>query len=314
MAATQKERDRYRQKLKGLRRMSCESTEPRYGLVKMAKRAPESANKKPLRSAKIAQLYKKIKRSGQYDNSKWKIEAEEKWEPYFDSILAYIRHNGEYPTKPEISLGGSEDNSDSDSDESDDDDDDKWKSQVSVLARYDVSQHAHIPSLNGQRGLRAKVDIPKGTVLGRYVGVEYFADEWQDIYGGTRDEALHAVYAFNTEIDDPSNDDQAYKTVTDAIAYDDSTLLLYINDCRQNMVNNEVPSSDDEPWWNVEFVRVKLNGWPAIFVVTRREVSAGVELLGWYGHDYHVACRDKNRWQQMRGIIQHYIDEALKFV
>merc|ERR1712048_779077 len=55
-----------------------------------------------------------------------------------------------------------------------------------------------------QRGIKALMDIPKGTVIGTYVGIEYSADEYQAIFAHSNEEALRNVYAFDLTVHLPA--------------------------------------------------------------------------------------------------------------
>ena len=61
----------------------------------------------------------------------------------------------------------------------------------------DVLNHQRIPSLNGQKELRAIKDIPKYTVIGEYYGYEWLENDFDDIYSGTLNYFEVNEYAFN---------------------------------------------------------------------------------------------------------------------
>merc|ERR1712187_586523 len=90
----------------------------------------------------------------------------------------------------------------------DDTDDDNYtlKMQTEVMERYKIINHRRVSALNGQFGVRAKMEIPKHTVVGQYIGVEYLESEFHSAYSGTPENELKNIYAFTLSVgDNPTN-------------------------------------------------------------------------------------------------------------
>ena len=68
--------------------------------------------------------------------------------------------------------------------------------QNDVLVKYTLPSDYQVLSLRGQNGIKANINIPKGTVLGQYLGVELTEKQFNYIYGATRKENQAKAYAF----------------------------------------------------------------------------------------------------------------------
>eukprot|EP01084_Bolivina_argentea_P060271 110133_1 len=106
------------------------------------------------------------------------------------------------------------------------------------------------------------MDIPKGTIIGQYCGIEYIENEFDELYGSTNEYAMRNAYAFDANIiiqDDDENDEdddddiigmgnhhKVIPIIIDGFALKHK--LIYINDCRAD-INKKIPTSEDEKWW-----------------------------------------------------------------
>jgi len=257
----------------------------------------------------------KLKQSvrAKYDTSKWKIEGDEDLYDYFDSILSFLNENEENVVLPQVLI--------MDEEVMEDDDEENYSLylQTDVMEKYMIESYDRVPSLNGQFGIRAKMDIPRHTVVGQYIGVEYLEEEFHSAFSGTQENALKNIYAFTLSVgDNPTTtkkEEKLQKIVIDAHGFEvdangDKPLLIFINDCRKD-ISMENKTSDDQQIENVLFAKVSLNGWPSIFVITKREIKKNEQLMGFYGNDYFHAVKEKqlqeNIRQRNRNIIDHNI-------
>ena len=65
------------------------------------------------------------------------------------------------------------------------------------------------------------------------------------------------------------------------------------NDCRKNIRINRI-FKGDQARFNCEFVSVRVNGWPSIFLMTIKDVKKGNQLWSYYGSRYKNAMDDAN--------------------
>ena len=171
---------------------------------------------------------------------------------------------------------------------------------VEVLEEFVISKPHRIPSLIGQKGLRAKRNIPRNTCLGQYVGVTYLKDEYLQIFENSSEIYLRNMYAFDLKVD---VDGKEVELVLDGYALSrmigESGHLIRINDCRLD-IHQQLPSNDDGNFENVEIVECKVNGWPVVFVVSSSDINAGDELCAWFGENFGDAmkgCDEKMKWR-----------------
>ena len=68
--------------------------------------------------------------------------------------------------------------------------------------------------------------------------------------------------------------------------YSSQSKVMYINDARTNLGESEI-SVNDNPYWNVKFLNVLVNGYPAAFLITTKEIQSHKELLLDYGELYN---------------------------
>lgn len=102
------------------------------------------------------------------------------------------------------------------------------------------------------------------------------------------------------EADDYENDPE-YASIPDKVFIidpfigdwkNDELLLRYVNDCRADIDDKE-PSSDDNRYYNVEFVGMKVNGWPQTYLIAKRDIKEGEELMTYYGTAFSDAITHK---------------------
>merc|ERR1712150_54310 len=88
--------------------------------------------------------------------------------------------------------------------------------------------------------------------------------------------------------DDGDGDKAAKVFVIDPFIGDwksDELILRFVNDCRADIDKHKL-SKEDERYYNVEYVGMKVNGWPQTYLVTRRDIKAGEELMTFYGKEF----------------------------
>merc|ERR1712129_280307 len=133
--------------------------------------------------------------------------------------------------------------------------------------------------ING-KGIKAKIDIPGGTILGQYTGKEYLEHEYEDVFHGSNEYDLREMYAMDATMyipDDEMTDNELYSDVfynnakqetiiIDGWAHKEKNLLIYINDCRLD-IDEKIPTAEDEKCWNTCFRTVHVNGYPMVVMV-----------------------------------------------
>ena len=142
---------------------------------------------KPFReSAKIVELRKCARRK--YKAHTIEIESDHKEdEVYFDGIIEYIKNN-KRRRKGDVVIrckGAPRSN---------------VVAQRKALDIHTVQSNERNPFLVGQRGLRALIPIPAGTVIGEYFGREFLDNEFDDIYAGTKEWVDINAYAQGTTV------------------------------------------------------------------------------------------------------------------
>merc|ERR1712154_459203 len=89
-----------------------------------------------------------------------------------------------------------------------------------------------------------------------------------------------------------------------------SAHLLYLNDCRQDITIDH-PTTEDQKYWNCDFVEAELNGFPLVFVVTRCDVKRGSEFLTYYGVNYDLALKQLDECERMRNCVISLVDNSI---
>lgn len=300
--------------------------EPRHHLVSLVKQESGENNVQRDKCTKsVDRLRAEIVKRKNIDLENWNIEADKEFNSYLDSILNYLMANDENGFAPALFLGSESE---------------KQHNQSEFIEKFGIDNNHRISQLNGRMGLRAKRDLPENTVLGQYCGIEYLLKEFEDVYNGTKQGDLKNIYAFNLEVLMPKqqnnnnnnigngngNDDNGdlnmgnneyiegkkYQIVIDALLDINNTnnriLLTYINDCRSD-ISGESMQNNDKAYENIKFVKVFVNGWPMIFVVTSRDIKQNDEIMGYYGKEYGLAIQAKKRMNDIRQARGDHIDQ-----
>ena len=192
-------------------------------------------------------------------------------------------------------------------------------------------------------------DIPKNTCLGQYIGGEILQDAFDKIFDGSGSEYDHNLYSFDQEIDAKEllrvsvqstskekerekkkkkksrkrgrkkggkNRDEVPQKIFIIDPFigewaEDELLLRYVNDCRSD-INTPTPTTDDDQYYNVEFAGLTVNGWPQTFLMTKREIKSGEELMTYYGDEFASALTmkadaDRQKMRRKQRIDKHIL-------
>merc|ERR1712154_528110 len=87
-------------------------------------------------------------------------------------------------------------------------------------------------------------------------------------------------------------------------------LLRYVNDCRADIDDSE-PTIEDQRCYNVEFVGMKVNGWPQTYLIAKRDIRKGEELMTYYGTEFSNAIATKCEEENKRKARQIRIDRDI---
>jgi len=90
----------------------------------------------------------------------------------------------------------------------------------------------------------------------------------------------------------------------------DELLLRYVNDCRAD-IENEEPTTQDSEFYNVEFVGMSVNGWPQTYLIAKRDIGQGEELMTYYGTEFSNAIATKCEEEKKRALRQRRIDRDI---
>eukprot|EP01083_Nonionella_stella_P020348 56422_1 len=175
-----------------------------------------------------------------------------------------------------------------------------------VIERYKIVDHSRIKELNGQYGIRAKCDIDKHVCLGQYIGAEVSREAFAKVFDDTGHEHHHNVYAFDQQIDESK-----WFVIDPQIGeFKDKLLFRFVNDCRADIAVSE-PTKEDKKHFNVEFVAMKVNGWPQTYLITRTKIKQGAELMTFYGSDFHNAITLKTQNEQFKIARKQRVDHSI---
>jgi len=240
-----------------------------------------------------------------------------------NAVETFIIQNGEYSTDCRTYLNASEDVQEE-------------VHLTSLIEKFKIEDHPRIPVLNGQFGVRVIRDIPKNTCLGQYIGGEILQDAFDKIFDGSGNEYDHNLYSFDQEIDEkelqrihliPSKrksqrkhkrkkgkEEQLQKIfIIDPFIGEwgeDELMLRYVNDCRAD-ITKTFPTAEDGKYYNVEFAGLNINGWPQTFLMTKREIKKGEELLTYYGDEFANAIQMKVEADQQKKRKKERIDSEI---
>ncbi len=139
----------------------------------------------------------------------------------------------------------------------------------------EIIQDGHIPAaLVGEKGVRARQDLPVGTVMGEYEGETRLVNKRDD---ETNDNAY--LYAIA-----PKNAQQKRNLLIDGTKQSNG-VLEYINDFRVNVSNLNSPANR-KVHMNCEFIDVSVEGVHRAFFIVNRPVAKGAWLSTDYGTSY----------------------------
>eukprot|EP01084_Bolivina_argentea_P224885 380168_1 len=244
----------------------------------------------------------KIRLNSLFDSNGYIVKGTNKWKGKVmieKCIKGFVELNGEYKTHPMTDINN------------------KCMNVFDVIHKYKIIQHERIPQLNGQFGVMATMDIPKYVCLGQYIGSEIEQISFGKIFDGTNEEYEHNVYAFDQKIDEGELKkigviESKWFVIDPKVGKwkNDELLMSFVNDCRQDIGKNK-PTKKDNKFFNVEFVGVKVNGWPQTFLVTKRKVRKGEELMTFYGTDFSKAITMKLQNEQQQIARKKRIDSEI---
>ena len=98
----------------------------------------------------------------------------------------------------------------------------------------------------------------------------------------------------------------------DGVAVGKSMPLLYINDGRVNMREQETAA--DRQRMNTEFVLVLCNGWPLILVMTTKAIKSGNSLWINYGSKYGLVLDERRLVYDQRNKVIRSVDQIMSGV
>lgn len=91
---------------------------------------------------------------------------------------------------------------------------------------------------------------------------------------------------------------------------EDELMLRYVNDCRAD-INKPSPTTEDGKYYNVEFAGLSVNGWPQTFLMAKREIKKGEELLTYYGDEFANAIAMSVEADQIKKRKRERIDSEI---
>eukprot|EP01083_Nonionella_stella_P067426 178332_1 len=180
-----------------------------------------------------------------------------------------------------------------------------------LMEVYNIHEH-RVKALMHQVGVRAKRNIPKGTVIGQYTGTQYLSDEFERIFEHSTEYDTRNMYAFDATMYVPSDmgNDRSYEIIIDGYDQSKTNQLIYINDCRKD-IDIENPTKEDMKYWNCSFRTLYVSGCPAVYVLSRRDIRKGEELNTYYGARYGTTIRSKNNYESLMGRIRGLVDDSM---
>ena len=274
--ATQVERDRFKLIAKSLLDQVCKGREPNRGLFPTAKSpyftewtdSVDALHKAAVDDVAVAKHNQK------------KVDA--KTLSAIESSLTLNAKDGADSRNPFVQLGV----------------DGAVSALDDVVSKLTLPRDYRIPALVGKFGVFSKLKITKGTVLGRYLGFECTEEEWHQIFDHTNCDMMHTPYLFDFKVGSGRWKKCSQIFIDPFEGKMQDLNLLYINDCRDDISQAKMHKKDNERM-NCGFVVVKVHGWPAVFVVTTKNVEQGVELLLDYGELYWNNIKENDRWEKL---------------
>ncbi len=129
-----------------------------------------------------------------------------------------------------------------------------------MCKEFTIKKH-RVENLIGGKGIRAKRDIPKHTVIGRYFGQEFTETEFERYFDGSKDMLEKDVYSFIAplKVTMEGGEEKVINLVFDGkhlrnIEYENP--MAIVNDCRLHILKDKQPTAEDRKLQNVEFVTV----------------------------------------------------------
>jgi len=298
---------------------------PRWHLIEFS-----DTEHRVTRDAELADLRSKI--TSLYPKGSFAVSGVKKWRgktELEEAVRRFVVLNGEYRVDPFTFLRT--------------DEREMTVDIRGVIGKFQITAHARIPALNGQFGIRALCDIRRHTCFGQYFGGEIVQSAFGKVFDGTSEEHDHNIYAFDQRIDaaelrrlrqkelrmqgaseaeveqmtraeDTSEEATKPKVfIIDPFIGDwtgDELLLRYVNDCRAD-INCEEPTAQDSKFYNVEFVGMSVNGWPQTYLIAKRDIRKGEELMTYYGTEFSNAIATKCEEENKRALRQQRIDRDI---
>lgn len=138
-----------------------------------------------MRTPKFNQYKKLLNQLTKRDDKKWRIDFQANIYNIDAKLVAtFLDDNGESNMEPMLSIN------------------DEKIANNEVVGKYTIKNCQRIPGLNGQVGVCTKMDIPKHTIVGQFVGLEFSSKEYHLHIGGSAEETLHNLYALDLGFDD----------------------------------------------------------------------------------------------------------------
>ena len=87
---------------------------------------------------------------------------------------------------------------------------------------------------------------------------------------------------------------------------------LQINPTIDSQIDSTPTFTDDDQYYNVEFAGLTVNGWPQTFLMTKREIKSGEELMTYYGDEFASALTmkadaDRQKMRRKQRIDKHIL-------
>ena len=191
----------------------------------------------------------------------------------------------------------------------------KYK-QSDILQIREIKEHSKISLLSNQYGVYNKIYLPKNTIIGTFIGCEYFENEYNNNY-------INNIISFNLF---PLK--KSYKNGNKNINIDYNNKIIlncnnnkfkyfqfasYLNDSRSNFINNNnFMTQKDVENHNIDLIIIYLNGWPFLFLITNCNINKDTELMINYSQK-QIEYKLYNNGIIWRGIKQNQIDH-LSFI
>ncbi len=160
--------------------------------------------------------------------------------------------------------------------------------RVRDCLEIETIEECDIHVLKGQRGIKSKKHIDKHVILGQYVGTEYLASEFRELYDNTNQEKERIKYKCSDTF-------WSHKTERDECividGYDQVESLyplVFINDPRKNFTGNSLYKI------NTQFISCLRNGYPITLVITSEKIEAGQSVWLDYGETYDAVMNIVN--------------------